>query len=148
MLNSQVIPRSPTLDSAFARRPWSLRTWRCAIRSVCFRDPQEDARKLTPWDRLIDLSRVWRDWRSALAIVRKWRRAPEQPKSSHATPCRLGLGSLRSYRLTCGPLDQFKDSRRACGAINGIFGLSEERFRTERRFLEIRSGRRDRRRIP
>ena len=42
--------------------------------------------KLTPWDRLlwIGLSRLWRDWRSALAIVR-----PETVVSWHRAGFRL-----------------------------------------------------------
>src|SRR5215469_16940617 len=42
--------------------------------------------KLTPWDRLlwIGLSRLWRDWRSALAIVR-----PETVVSWHRAGVRL-----------------------------------------------------------
>ena len=62
--------------------PLSWRTWLCATKSACFRRSARKRPKLTPVDRLlwVCLSRIWRDWRSALAIVKPetviaWHRA-------------------------------------------------------------------------
>jgi hypothetical protein len=98
------------------------RTWLCASKSVCFRGPPEIARKLTSGDHplWICLSRLWRDWRSALAIVK-----PESVIAWQRAGFRLFLdleGAARPNRTTAhfargprsDPQDVPGDSRLVC----------------------------------
>ena len=62
--------------------PSGSRTWLYAIKSACSTGLQENAQKLNAGDRLLWIcrARLWRDWRSALPIVKletvvAWHRA-------------------------------------------------------------------------
>jgi hypothetical protein len=66
--------------------PWSSISWLCATKSARCKGPPQGARKLTSGDRLfwICFPRLWRDWRSALVIVK-----PETVVAWHRACCRL-----------------------------------------------------------
>ena len=51
---------------------------------------------------------------------------PERAQIHHATRCRLGFGNLCLYRLTCGPVHQFRDSSRAvfCLSLGFNYGYN------------------------
>jgi hypothetical protein len=77
--------------------PLCSRIWLCATKSACFNDPARKRPKLTPGERLlwICLSRLWRDWRSALAIVK-----PETVVAWH----RVGFRLFWAWKVRHGQL--------------------------------------------